>query len=37
MRAFVAHALERFDNGFERLRKLHQPHIVKFCVNRQMI
>jgi len=24
-------------NGLERLRKLHQPHIVKFCANPQMI
>ena len=37
MRAFIAHAFESSKNGFERLRKLHQPHIVKFCANRQMI
>ncbi len=37
MRTFVAHALERLQNRFERLRKLHQPHIVEFCANRQMI
>ena len=37
MRPFVAHALERLEDRFERLRKLHQPHIGKFCANRQMI
>src|SRR5437763_7196411 len=37
MRSFVAHALESSKNRFERLRKLHQPNIGKFCANRQMI
>ena len=37
MGAFGAYALESLQNGFERLRKLHQPHIGKFYVNRQMI
>jgi len=37
MRALLAHALESLEDRFERLRKLHQPHIVKFCADRQMI
>jgi hypothetical protein len=37
VRPFVTHAFERFQNGFERLRKLHQPHIGKFCARRQSI
>ena len=37
MRALLANALEGLQNRFERLRKLHQRHIVKFYLNRQMI
>src|SRR5205823_8682752 len=35
--ALVAHALECFQNCFERLRKLHLPHIGKFSSIRQII
>jgi hypothetical protein len=35
-RAFFTHSFESLKNGLERLRKLHQPHIVKFCANQQM-
>ena len=37
MRALLAHALESLEDRFERLRKLHQPHIVEFYAARQIV